>query len=874
MIIGFDLETTGLERKQDKIIEIALVKFDETTFEIIDTYSTFINPEIGIPELISNITNIYDSDVENAPKLTDVKLEILEFIGWYPLLWHNVSFDRDFFIENWIDISRNIALDTFFLANFLCLYVKSLNLEMLCKHFWIWFSWAHRALNDVHATINLFEKLLGAFNILSEEQKEKLHYVFSLSQDKNIDYLRFILYWDYVEVCDFWVFETNILKKIKNKLKINEDIVDKKIKKKKIKSLFSVLGSVEKRDNQLKMSELIEDTLSSNKKTVIEAPTGLWKSFAYLIPSIQHSVIKNQKVFVSTKTKNLQDQLFYKDLWFLQESLDIPFTYAKLKWKSNYISTKAFFDELILWDLPYAKVNFLLKIVLWLDDTECWELDELNYFWVEFGYLRFINSDWLGVILDNNPYKNYEFLIYARHQVEVSDIVVINHSLLFSDIHSENWVLWKVKNLIIDEAHNIEDSVTESVKQRMNEKNISELLDIIESILTKKHIDKIKFLKQKEIFLSHLDLLMDYSASYVQWKVWGNQAYQVSLIQEDFFWEADLSNLWNKLELALLDIVDILAVTEEFDFSKEISLLNTLSVNLRIFLKKSEENFIKTVTVNDRYGVSLEFTLLNPGNYLDEKLWNKLDSVVLTSATLQISGSFAYIENILALKSFDFHLFESDFDYSKQATLFVPSDLGNIKNNNTEVVNFLDKFYSVVRGKTLTLLTSFNIIKKIYTSLNSKLLQQWVHLYPQGVGGSKSKLLSFYLEDSDNSILLWTDSFWEWVDIPGEKLKYLVIHKFPFSVPTDPIFQARSIFFKDPFMDYSVPKAIIKLKQGFWRLIRTKNDKGIVVLLDDRIYSTRWWEKFFDAFPKEINKKYVSSDKFLEILGKSLEKNN
>jgi ATP-dependent DNA helicase DinG len=125
----------------------------------------------------------------------------------------------------------------------------------------------------------------------------------------------------------------------------------------------------------------------------------------------------------------------------------------------------------------------------------------------------------------------------------------------------------------------------------------------------------------------------------------------------------------------LLDIVDILAVTEEFDFSKEISLLNTLSINLRIFLKKSEENFIKTITVNDRYGVSLEFTLLNPGNYLDEKLWNKLDSVVLTSATLQISGSFSYIENILALKDFNFHLFESDFDYSKQATLFVPSDL-------------------------------------------------------------------------------------------------------------------------------------------------------------------------------------------------------
>lgn len=868
MIIGFDLETTGLEKKYDKIIEIGLVKFDENTFEIIDSYSTFVNPEVGIPELISNITNIYDSDVEWAPKISDIKTELLDFIWDTPLLWHNIAFDTGFFIENWIDVSQNIALDTFFLANFLKRYEKSLNLEMLCKSYDIWFSGAHRAINDVHATINLFQKLLETFWELDDEKKKQLHYVFSLSEDKNINHLEFLLYWD--KECDytFEKFEVNLLKIIKNKLKINEDIVDKKYKKKKIKSLFSSLGSVEQRDNQLKMSELIDDTLSLKKKSVIEAPTGLGKSFAYLIPSIQHSIVSKQKVFVSTKTKNLQDQLFDKDLQFLSDNLDIPFSYAKLKWKSNYLSTKSFFDEIMLWDLQYTKVNFLLKLVLWVHDTKYWELDELNYFWVEFWYLRYINADWFGVLWENNPYKNYEFLVYARHQVEISDIVVINHSLLFSDLHSENWVLWTVKNLIVDEAHNIEDSVTESVKQRMNEKNISELFDIIEAILIKKNIDKIEFLKIKELFLSKLDLLMDYSASYVESIVWNGMNYKVALVKQDYYWEADLMNLWKKLSLHLLDIVDILAVEEDYDFTKEISILNNLSENLKIFLKESEESYIKTIQVNDKHGVSLEFTLLNPGNYLNEKLWTGIDSVVLTSATLQISWKFDYIKNILHLNDFEFHLFESDFDYSKQATLFVPSDLWNIKNNSEQVVNFLWRFYNTVKGKTLTLLTSFSIIKKIYTSLNSQLLDEGVHLYPQWVGGSKSKLLSFYLENPDNSILLWTDSFWEWVDIPGDKLKYLVIHKFPFSVPTDPIFQARSVFFKDPFSEYSIPKAIIKLKQWFWRLIRTKNDTGIVVLLDDRIYSTKWWNAFFDAFPENINKKYVSSDKFIWVLEK------
>ncbi|MCP4524001.1 MAG: DEAD/DEAH box helicase [Candidatus Gracilibacteria bacterium] len=873
MIIGFDLETTGLDKKQNKIIEIALVKFDEKTFTIVDTYSTFINPETKIPDLISNLTSIYDSDVENAPKIGEVKQEVLDFIGNAPLLGHNVFFDRDFFIQNGIDISKNILLDTFFLANFLRRYEKSLNLEMLCKSYGIGFSGAHRALNDVHATISLFEKLMKTFHELESIQKEKIHYIFTLSEDVNINYMEFLLFGENEPECNFEKFETTVLANIKNKLQIDENINDRKVKRKSIKKLFSSLGSVEERENQLKMSEMVEESLGKRKKTVIEAPTGLGKSFAYLIPSIQHAVLKNEKVFISTKTKNLQDQLYTKDLGFLKKSLDIDFTFAKLKGKSNYLSTKSFFDEILLEGFSYTKVNLFLKLTLWIEDTVFGELDELNYFGPEFGYLRFLNSEGLGVLGEKNPYKNHEFLVYARYQVEISDIIIVNHSLLFSDIHSDNGVLGNIKNLIIDEAHNVEDSVTESVKQRINEKNTSELFDIIETILNKKHIDKFDFLKQKEIFLSHMDLLVDYSASYVQGKVNNGHAYQVALVQEDYFSDMDISQLLKKIELHLLDIVDILAVIEDYDFSKEVSLLNTLSENIKLFLKHTENNpYIKTISVHERQGVSLEFTLLNPGNYLYEKLWSKLQSVVLTSATLQISGSFQYIEKLLSLKDFDFHLFKSDFDYQKQATLFVPSDLGNIKNNNDQVVHFLDKLYSVVRGKTLTLLTSFSIIKKIYTSLNTKLLDEGIHLYPQGVGGSKSKLLSFYLENPEESILLGTDSFWEGVDIPGEKLKYLVIHKFPFSVPTDPVFQARSIFFKDPFLEYSVPKAIIKLKQGFGRLIRTKNDTGIVILLDDRIYSTQWGNNFFDAFPGDINKKYVSSEQFLHILEKSLQK--
>ncbi len=871
MIIGFDLETTGLDKNNDKIIEIALVKFDEKNYKIIDTYSTFINPEIAIPDLITNLTHIHDSDVADAPTIDEVRQEVLDFIGNTPLLWHNVFFDRDFFVKNNIHIEKNNIIDTFFLANFLCRFEKSLNLEMLCKSFWIWFSWAHRALNDVHATINLFEKLVEKFHSLDQHKKDLLQYLFATSEDQHASYCESLLFENTEKSIKFEEYEAYILQTLKNKLTVWEAASDRKVKKQKVSKLFSQLWNVETRENQLKMADIVENTLEYNKKSVIEAPTGLGKSFAYLLPSIQYGVKNKQKVYISTKTKNLQDQLFEKDLSYLHENLNIDFEYAKLKWKSNYISTKSYFDEIILWDLWYSKLNFFLKLTLWIFDTQHWELDELNFFWVEFSLLRFINAEWIFVMSDENPYKNHEFYLFARAQVEASDIIIINHSLLFSDVNSQNPFLWKMNNLIIDEAHNIEDSVTESVKQRVNENSVKEIFDVVEKILTKKNIKKIDFLNQKETFLSSMDILMDYCASYVESKVPSWQNYKTTLVKDDFFDDIDLQALAKKIELSLIDIVDILAVKNEFDFTKEISLINNLSENIKIFLDINKKEFIKTASYNDRSWVSFEFTLLNPWNYLYEKLWTGLNSVILTSATLQISWSFNYLEKILHLKEFDFHIFESDFDYAKQATLFVPTDLWNIKNNSEKIVEFLWKFYHAARWNTLTLLTSFNIIKKIYTSLNSDLLNEWIHLYPQWVWWSKSKLLSFYLENANNSILLWTDSFWEWVDIPGDTLKYLVIHKFPFGVPSDPVFQARSEFFEDSFRDYAIPKAIIKLKQGFWRLIRSKSDTGIVVLLDDRMYSTSWWEKFFDAFPKNINKKYVWSQSFIDILEK---KNN
>lgn len=867
MIICFDLETTGLDKYTDEVIEIAMVKFDWKTFEIIDSFSTLINPKIKIPDLISNITNIFDSDVQDAPSLEEMKNEIINFIWDTPLLWHNVFFDRNFLIQKWINIRNNIVIDTFFLANFLLFNVPSLNLEMLCKFFNIWFSWLHRALNDVNATISLFIKLVEKFNKLSTLKKDLLYFVFNNSEDVNAEYLKDYLFWDFNKEIDFWKFEKSILKQIWKNEENWKIIMDKDLDIENMSTIFNWLWKLEIRENQAKMMHISLETLRNWKKSVIEAPTWLWKTFAYLLPSIIHSLKTWEKVFISTKTKTLQDQLFNKDLNFLEANLDLKFKYTKLKWRKNYLSIKWFFNEFSVWSIDYEKTGLLLKILLWLFETKYWELDELNYFWIEFTYLKFLNSNALFYSKKDSNYMNYEFLFKARQKLEESNIVIINHSLLFSDLKTDSSVLWKLENLVIDEAHSIEDSITDSLKQRVSLKLIEDNFLIIENIFNKKEIKKIELLKLKDELFSNLDLIFDYAFSYVNSKIQNNIDYKTILITWDFFEAANFDDLLKKINLIFLSIIDYLWTIGEFDFIKEKLLFSELEDFFNIILNKDLDNvYIKIINFNEKNWLFLEYTLLNPWNYLENNLYKNLNSLILTSATLKIWDSFDYFKQLLHLNDFNFYAFESDFNYNKQATLFIPTDLWNIKNNTQNIIDFLYKFYSAVQWKTLTLLTSFSIIKNIYTSLNINLKKQWIHLYAQSIWGSKVKLINSFLDSSSNSILLGTDSFWEWVDIPGDYLKYLIIHKFPFAVPTDPVFIARSIFFKDPFNDYSVPKAIIKLKQGFWRLIRSRSDKWLVVLLDDRIINTLWWKQFLNAFPLNINIKKWKSQQLIDIL--------
>ena len=877
MFIALDLETTWLDSKYDMIIEVALVKVDSKTFEIIDSFTSLVNPGINIPSLVSNITWITDDDVLMSPYIDEIKHKITDFIGDYPILGHNIPFDIWFLDKSSIKLSQSILLDTFTIANFLSFEEKSLSLESLASSFKIEFEGAHRALNDILATVKLFEVLIWKLAKLNTTKKEILKYVLSKTSDRWLVYILDNYLSKDVVLIDSSIFLKYILKKFPDYKKSGDIIMDKELKTDKSKKILSSLEWIDLRENQEKMLDIVDTCLDKNGLNLIEAPTWLWKTFAYLTPSILHSVKNGEQVFVSTTTKALQDQIFYKDLEFLKNNLNIDFSYSKLKGKRNYFWLFTFIR--FLGEIEYysdKQASFVLKVVFWLQETKSFELDELDYFGEEFSFLNEINAEDSIIFSKKNIYEKKEPVIIARKKAKKSNIVIVNNSILFKDIDSDNAILWNIKNLVLDEAHNLEDVVTNSLKKWFSLKDLEKVFNSI-NLIAKKFKHKIpSFEKDSDNLVFNLQVIFDSLEEYLNYKVNSDSNYKNALIEGDFYENNidnfDIKSLWNTIKSTFVSILDNLKITPDdlyLEASRDISYLETImDIVDKILDKESSREFIRTINFSNYKWLYIEYSLLNVWAFLEKKLWKKLDSCILTSATLSINNNFDYIKNILNLESFEFSKLESDFNYKKQALLYIPNDLWSIKNNMDEVVNFIKEFSLIVKWQTLVLFTALYLIKKVYSNIALELKNQDINLYAQWVWWWKNKLLWFYKKNHKNSILLWTDTFWEWIDLVWDELKYLIIHKVPFMVPTDPTFQARSKLFNDSFKEYSIPKAVIKLKQWFGRLIRTTSDSGVVVFLDNRATNTSWGNSLLEAFPDDINIKKWSYMWLLNVLKK------
>ena len=924
----FDIETTGFNTFTDRIIELAGVKYKNG--EIIEEFSELIDPEVMISETITKITGIRNEDVLGKEKIDTVLPNFITFSDGLPLVAHNLKFDLGF-IEYWIQVLRigkkfktREFYDTLVLSQIFFPYkTPNHKLGTLANFLNLEFDNLHRALDDCKVTGQLFLKIIEEATSLKDNTIKKLTHIASKSETDNVKGF-FINLFNHFQATSFdrklnekedkYEESTNKFEKTNefDESEIAEltspDIIEKIFQENGL--LHSNLKKFEYREEQFLFAKKSLEALNDEKFLISEAGTGVGKSYAYLIPAIITSIIQDEKVIISTNTKNLQEQIFYKDIPVLYKLFKSSFQSVILKGRGNYLCKKRYesiCSEPLL-HLEKKEVDKFLPIVLWAEKTRTGDIEENS------GFKRAYSMEvWkktaseTGFCLGKKcPHYKECFLQTIRKSVFNSNIIIINHSLLFSDLVSDNTVLKEYNYLIIDEAHNIETAATKYMATEYNLFNLRSVCSRISSFDRKRgvvsrlskallgvsSIDKSKIhlledlthkLKEKSYTLFTLgkEIFDEISARlYKKNAVNSHQKIIKKRYKDSYFLFKGLRTKKGSFKKYNEEMISFLKSTKTIltslksdsflyqdEIVKEFSSLYDTAVNLYdsfLFFENSKrENYVfwYEITKNEKgYNLNLNTAPLNVSSILQKSLYNKLRTAILTSATLTIEGRFRYMKKKLGLSEVDESRLEtlklgSPFDLKNQLKVVIPSYFATPKqapifeNDLNSLVSLLCKNFDT---GTLALFTSYKMMNDVRSYVKDDFQEMNKLLLVQGKDGSRTDIMNQF-KNVRNSFLFGTNSFWEGVDIPGDALEALLMIKLPFAVPTEPVIEARieqiEASGKNSFMFYSVPEAILKFKQGIGRVVRSHDDKGIIYILDSRVVNTVWGEAFVNSLP-------------------------
>lgn len=622
------------------------------------------------------------------------------------------------------------------------------------------------------------------------------------------------------------------------------------------------LNGYETRPQQIQMALGIQNAIESEKHLVVEAGTGVGKSLAYLVPFIQWSVKEKKRVIITTNTKTLQEQLINKDLPFLENALGLDFKYVLCVGSENYLCLRRLRQtfQYGLFDSP-AEVKQINTIATWKENTDTGIKLDLDFEPKDKIWLKICRESDL-CIGKNCQFRGECFYNKSRILQSKANILVVNHHLFFANIASAGKVLPNYDAVVFDEAQSIEDVATEYLGIKVSNGGLKYILDSIFSPRTGKGIiSRLQDInpETKTAIMNCITeihpVLDNFFASVVD--EFGTESVTKRVrtphLLENIL-EEPLKNLYNVLKMALSDISNTETIVELSAFADRIL---GISTGLKVFIEQSYPDYVYWIEIvhKIRYlRVSLHAAPLDISGILKDQVFNLTSPVILTSATLSINKSFKYIKSRVGLENSLELLLDSPFDYEKQAVLYIPDDLPDpsyeFDKFQEQIIKRVKEIIDLLGGRTFVLFTSYRTLEYANEYLNRTLTN--ITILKQGDMPRWQMIETF--KQNKKSVLLGTNTFWQGVDIPGEALQCVIITKLPFAVPDNPLTEAKMEFLaqqgKDPFINYQVPQAIIMLKQGFGRLIRTKTDRGIVAILDPRI-KTRFYGKWFiGSLPK------------------------
>ena len=906
-LIAFDLETTGLNPSTDEIIEVGLVRFRDGAQ--LEQYQSLVKPSKPIPADITHLTGIHQEDVEDAPNIAEILPDLRRFFADTPVIAHNVGFDRSFMRKHDL-LEQNDAIDTFELAAIVMPSAPRYSLGSLATQIGVDLERAHRALDDALATGQLYWRLwqklcalpsgvLAEIIRAGEGMKWPLRAVFQAALDQSIR--------DFVPQRPILPFQSERLAARPLDLgSARHDRLDPAA----IHSVFGAEGKLaagfeayEIRDEQLNMAQEVTAALNLGEHLMIEAGTGTGKSIAYLVPAALWTLRNDQRVTVSTNTINLQEQLLGNDIPQVRRVVGNQLKAALMKGRGNYLCPRRLQTLRRRKPANLDELRTLAKVLLWLQESDSGDRGEITLRAGEWAVWSRLSAQDEGCATARCASEMDGVCPYyrARQRAERAHIVITNHALLIADAQVDNRALPDYSNLIVDEAHHLEDAITNGLTRRIDQAKIfSRLRDlgnggsgILGELLSQgrgfippekagrlstfiNSIDETVDL-MKRFIRQYFRALHDFASSRK-----ANNRYAMRLLpsHRDAGEFAAVLAAWKHLGaylLALTDAVERLChalpryaeyeLPDFGDFSSEINghrrYLADLHEQLESFTQTPDPGAVYSLTAGDSAErLELQIAPLHVGPMMEEYLNHRMESIVLTSATLQTQDNFDHIKERLYAESFKSVAVGSPFDYEKSTLLYIPQDIPEPKQHfdyQRMIERGVIELAAALNGRVLVLFTSYAQLRQVSKAVTPRLTLGDINVYDQSFGASRDALLESFLK-SDKAVLMGTRSFWEGVDIPGDDLRAVVITKLPFAVPSDPVFAARSETYASPFQQYAVPDAILRFRQGFGRLIRRRTDRGVVALFDSRVIRKSYGASFLESLP-DCTVQYGTLDK-------------
>jgi DNA polymerase-3 subunit epsilon/ATP-dependent DNA helicase DinG len=905
--VALDLETTGLDAGRDTIIEIGAVRFQHD--QILDTFTTLVNPRRQIPPRITHITGIRNTDVVDAPVLQEVLPELLAFVGndTSAIIAHNAPFDIGFMRSAGVNFHRP-AHDTWELSSILLSGMGSYSLGELSHQLGIKLVDAHRALDDALATAKLYAQLQAR---AAQMPAEVLQMILDAGANAEWAHLQF-----FAEALEHsqsrggaavspplargpapaLLFADPLERHDEPVQPVSPDVVT---------AMLGPQGALaremqetyEDRPGQSEMAVQVLQAFNRSEPLLIEAGTGTGKSLAYLVPSALWSQINGRRVVIATNTIALQDQLLEKDIpqvqrMFAAEGRPVP-SAGLLKGRQNYLCTRRLQQWAGSRKLAAQEMAMYARALIWLEHTESGDVNEISL------PTPWDRAVWQRICSDascsperclHGPHR--DFYWEARLRADHANLLVVNHALLLADIAAEHRVLPGYDVLVVDETHHLEEAATDQFTFRAEWAYASsqirrlqpegELLQSLHQAIGAHRLETAaamlprlaRFANRAGPALSGFSKsLVNFANQQMPGRVDTQYSQRLSLdstsrsqpawSQIEIEWDAtsaairDLSGESGEL-LRLLDAAqwrqsattagvynDLRTLTDHWDdFTKQLDeIIHTPHGPLR--------GRVPWVEVSDNgQQVILGSSPLTVAELLEEKLVHRCRSVVFTGATLRTGSGYRFIRERLGLWDVTIASVESPFDYRKSTLLCLPSDMPapNQPDYQRAVDQAIIDATVAAGGRTLALFTSYQQLRATADTVRPALERQGITVVQHGQGNRQRLLREF--RGADRALLLGTRSFWEGVDLPGDELICLLIAKLPFGVPTDPLVAARSSEFDDPFNEYTLPEAVLRFRQGFGRLIRRATDRGVVIVLDNRVWRKEYGQAFLDALPE------------------------